>query len=84
MGFNQKCATIFCDSQSAIHLSKNAVFHERTKHIDVKLHFVREIISKELVDVKKINTNDNPADMLTKVIPVNKLKDALNLLNIME
>lgn len=84
MGFDQKCATIFCDSQSAIHLSKNVVFHERTKHIDVKFHFAREIISKELVKVKKIYTNDNPADMLTKVIPVSKLKDALNLLNVVE
>lgn len=32
MGYKQKSATVFCDSQSAIHLSKNAMFHERTKH----------------------------------------------------
>lgn len=84
MRFEQKCATIFCDSQSAIHLSKNAMFREITKHIDVRLHFVREVISKQLVKVKKINTTINHADMLTKVIPVNKLKDALSLLKVLE
>lgn len=79
-----KSATVLCHSQSAIHLSKNAMFHERTKHVDVRLHFVREIISRELVSVENINTKVNPADMLTKVIRVNKLKDALGMLNILE
>ena len=35
---------MFCDSQSAIHLAKNQVYHARAKHIDVRYHFVREII----------------------------------------
>jgi len=38
--------TVHCDSQSAIDLSKNYVHHERTKHIDIKLHFVREVIGQ--------------------------------------
>ncbi|XP_073039066.1 secreted RxLR effector protein 161-like [Primulina eburnea] len=84
LGYEQNSAKVFCDSRSAIHLSKNTVFHERTKHIDVRLHFVREIITRDLVSIKKINTKINPADMLTKVIPVNKLKDALGLLNMRE
>lgn len=37
---------IFCDSQSAIHLAKDQMYHERRKHIDVKFHFVRQVISK--------------------------------------
>nr|CAD1836511.1 unnamed protein product [Ananas comosus var. bracteatus] len=51
------------DSQSAIHLSKDQMFHERTKHIDVKFHFVRDVIGKCTMTVKKIGTEDNPADM---------------------
>ena len=35
---------VMCDSQSAIHLAKNQVYHSRTKNIDVRFHFVREII----------------------------------------
>lgn len=38
---------VFCDSQSGINLAKNQVYHEITKHIDVKLYFVRKIIAKE-------------------------------------
>ena len=38
--------TVHCDSQSAIDLSKNYVHHERTKHMDIKLHFVREVIGQ--------------------------------------
>ena len=84
LGFNQEKVEIHCDSQSAIHLSKNSVFHERTKHIDVKLHFVRDVIASNQVEVKKISTDVNPADMLTKVIPVSKFEEALNLLNLLD
>ena len=73
---------LYCDSQSAIHLSKNSMFHERTKHIDVRLHFVRDIISKEIIKVEKISTLINPADILTKAVPVGKFEEALNLLQV--
>ena len=46
------------------------MFHERTKHIDVRLH----IVTQKLVEVAKIATDINPADMLTKVIPFDKFK----------
>ena len=73
---------MFCDSQSAINLSKNSAFHERTKHIDVSLHFVRDMISQEQVSVEKIPTEVNPADMLTKPIPVAKFEQAMSLLRL--
>ncbi|XP_073154150.1 secreted RxLR effector protein 161-like [Henckelia pumila] len=84
LGFDQKMVTIFYDSQSAIHLSKNYVFHERTKHIDVRLHFLRDIITQGVVNIQKIDTLVNPTDMMTKVIPVNKLRGALRMLNLLE
>ena len=62
-------AKVYCNIQSGIHLAKNQTFHERTKHIDVKLHFVREIIERGEVNLKKINTNHNPTDALTKALP---------------
>lgn len=75
---------VYCDSQSAIHLTKHATFHERTKHIDIRLHFVRDIVARQLVNVEKIATEVNPATLFTKVIPVGKFKEALSLLSIME
>ena len=74
---------LYYDSQNAIHLSKDSVFDERTKHIDVRLHFVRDIISRDAIKVEKISTLVNPAYMLTKTIPVGKFEEALNLLNVL-
>ncbi|CAJ2646845.1 unnamed protein product [Trifolium pratense] len=50
MGISQGCVKIHCDSQSAIHLANHQVYHERTKHIDIRLHFVRDMIeTKEIM-----------------------------------
>lgn len=56
------------NSQSAIELCKNLVFHERTKHIDVRFHFIREVVSSGKVNLEKVSTNDNLADMAIKVV----------------
>ncbi|KAJ9548963.1 hypothetical protein OSB04_021506 [Centaurea solstitialis] len=64
--------TVFCDNQSAIFLTKDQVLHERTKHIDMRYHFIREVIAKGDFKVRKISTHDNPADMMTKVLPTAK------------
>ena len=76
--------TVYCDNQSAIHLSKNQVYHERTKHVDIKLHFIREIIANRLVLVEKISTEHNPSDMITKVLPSSKFFYCLDLIQLIE
>lgn len=81
-GYDQEAVEIYCDSQSAIALSKNNVHHERTKHIDVKCHYIRDIISNGTVEVLKISTEKNPADIFTKVLAVSKFQAALNLLRV--
>ncbi|KAH9697780.1 Integrase catalytic domain-containing protein [Citrus sinensis] len=80
----QKIFTIFCDNQSAIHLIKNQVYHERTKHIDVRLHFIRDEVSKGVVSVSKIHTDVNPANVLTKVVPTAKFNFFVNLMGVVE
>ncbi|CAA7024876.1 unnamed protein product [Microthlaspi erraticum] len=84
LGFKQEAVQIYCDSQSAITLAKNVVFHERTKHIAVKFHFIRDLISMGLVQVLKIATEYNPADILTKVLQVGKFQEALRFLRVIE
>ena len=60
-------------------LAKDQVHHDRTKHIDVRYHFLR---SEKRIVVKKVGTADNPADMFTKPVPVRKFKHCLDLLNV--
>ena len=82
LGIKQEKITVYCDNQSTIHLTKNQMYHERTKHIDIKLHFIRDIISQGRVLVEKIHTDDNPADMFTKPVTSIKFKTCLDLINV--
>ena len=74
LGLMQDEYVVFCDSQSAPDLSKNTSYHSRTKHIDVRYHWLRDVIGKELMKLKKIHTDFNPSDMMTKVVTREKLK----------
>jgi hypothetical protein len=58
--------TIRIDNQSAISLSKNPVFHERSKHIDVRYHFIRNCVETGQVEVEHVRTENQHADILTK------------------
>ncbi|GJR86958.1 retrovirus-related pol polyprotein from transposon TNT 1-94 [Tanacetum coccineum] len=69
LGVNLRSVVVNCDNQSAIHLSRNAMFHEKTKHINVRYHFIREIVESREIEVAKIGTKDNAADAFTKVVP---------------
>ena len=82
LGMSQKTVEVHCDSSSAIYLSKNPAHHERTKHIDVKLHFIRNEVSKGVIKMVKVHTYDNPADILTKVVPTAKFKACLNMASV--
>lgn len=64
--------TIFCDNKGAIDLSKNSIFHARTKHIDVAHHITRDSFKKGLIMVEKISTEVMIADSLTKSVPRQK------------
>jgi hypothetical protein len=65
---------VFYDNQSVIHLIKDRMHHESTKHIDIRYHFVRDVISEGKALVKKIGMEKNPTDMLMKPLPIVKFK----------
>ena len=67
-----------------MHLIKNPMFHDRSEHIDIKLHFIRDVISSGAVIVKKIKTEENPVDAMTKVLPVIKFEHCLNLVRVQD
>nr|GFA47822.1 retrovirus-related Pol polyprotein from transposon TNT 1-94 [Tanacetum cinerariifolium] len=82
LGVELNRVTVNCDNQGAIHLSRNHVFHERTKHINVRYHFIREVLEAKTVEVLKVGTEHNAADALTKVVPRHKLQHCLEFLSV--
>lgn len=54
---------MFCDSKAAIDLTANPVYHAKTKHIELDVHFIREKVHSGLVSVTQISTKDNLADI---------------------
>ncbi|GJZ49158.1 retrotransposon protein, putative, ty1-copia subclass [Tanacetum coccineum] len=82
LGIELNTVAVNCDNQGAIHLSRNHVFHERTKHMNVRYHFIREVLEAKTVKVLKVGTEHNVVDALTKVVPGLKLQHCLELLNV--
>jgi len=81
---DQNLLKINCDSMNAIYLAKNQVYHVRMKHIDVKFHFFQEILKEGDIELWKIHTKENPADMLTNVVPRVKFAHFKELLYIFQ
>ena len=85
---NSECSksqfSVFSDNQSAIHLTRNQGFHERTKHIDVWLHFIREIVNNQKVKIEKVHTDDNPVDFINKPVTSVKFDKCINLIRVAE
>ena len=73
-GTDTEYVRLFTDNQGAIALAKNPVHHKRTKHIDIRYHFIRELVSNGVIILSYIPSADNIADLFTK--PLSKQKFA--------
>ena len=74
---------ILCDNKGAIDLSKKPVQHARTKHIEIRHHFLRDNVQKGIISIEKVSSEDNIADILTKPLkrePFNYLRLGLGLM----
>ncbi|GJT43707.1 putative ribonuclease H-like domain-containing protein [Tanacetum coccineum] len=71
-GFNFMNTKIYIDNESTICIVKNLIFHSKTKHIAIRHHFIRDAYEKKLIQVLKIHSDDNVADLLTKAFDVNR------------
>jgi hypothetical protein len=70
------------DNSSVIALAKNQVFHERSKHIDIRFHYLRDCIANKKVEVKYVKTQDQVADIFIKPLKYDvfiKIRDVLGV-----
>ena len=72
--------TIYCDNDAAIQIVKNPVFHSKTKHIDIKVHFIRDCFDKGLIKLEQIDTDANVADLFTKPVSSSRFQVLVDFL----
>mgnify|MGYP001547283255 CR=1 FL=1 len=73
---------LYYDNQSALSLAMNPMYHDKTKHIDVKLNFIQDILEGDKFSILKIDTKVNPSYMLTNLFTTEKFKICLDLVDV--
>ena len=81
---NHPASTIYCDSQSTIHLIRNLIYHVKKKHIEMWFHHIRELVTEKKLEVRKIDTEVNIVDCLTKPLPNQRLRALRNMMGLQQ
>ena len=82
LSYNLKPIPICGDNQGLIFISSNPVTEKRSKHIDIRYHYIREVIARKLAEVYFIDGDNNPADLLTKNLGIVKFQKFRALLGL--
>ena len=66
--------TLYCDNLSAINISKNHIQHNRTKHIDIRHHFIRNLVEDKTITLEHVTTKRQLANIFTKALDANQFE----------
>ena len=81
--YELEATVVHCDNQSGIRISENPVFHDRSKHIDIRYHFFRDCVQRGTIQLEYIQTDEQVVEIFTKELcrqSFVKFKDKLGLL----
>jgi hypothetical protein len=85
LGYKPKDASrLLCDNTAAVLLSADQAFHNRTKHLDVRYHWIRERVENGEIVVTRVASSDNIADGFTKALPMPAFVDFRNFLGLVK
>lgn len=82
--FQEESTEIYIDNKSALALAKKPVFHDRSKHIDTRYHFIRECVTKKEVELKFVKSQDQVANIFTKPLKEDVFRRLRSLLGVMK
>ncbi|XP_039310741.1 secreted RxLR effector protein 161-like [Solenopsis invicta] len=75
--------TLFCDNAATQKLIENPIFHRKSKHVDIKFHYTRELVKQKQIKIQHVSTQSQLADILTKPLARGKFEINPNQLNLM-
>ena len=83
-GISRETMVMLCDNMSAINISKNPVQHSRTKHIDIRYHFIKDLVEQKIITLEYIDTSKQLSDIFTKPLGLERfieIRQALGCCN---
>ena len=81
---SSKPVDLYCDNKAAIQIAVNPIFHERTKHIEIDCHFIREKIQRGLLCIKYVKSSEQLADIFTKKLGVGQHEYLISKLSLID
>jgi gluconate kinase len=79
----QDVLTLYCDNLSAIYISKNPIQHSRTKHIDIRHHFIKDLVEEKVVTLEHVDIEEQLADIFTKALDAKQFENLRGKLGIL-